>query len=49
MFEKMCERERMGLDHNGIQQIGQQVTFNNGLASLEKCVVNSKIDLHRDS
>ena len=49
MFEKMCERERMGLDHNGIQQIGQQVTFNSGLASLEKFVVNSKIDLHRDS
>ena len=28
--------------------MGQQVTFNSGSASLEKIVVNSKIDLHRD-
>ena len=29
--------------------MGQQVTFNSGSVSLEKFVVNSKIDLHRDS
>ena len=29
--------------------MGQQVTFNSGSTSLEKIVVNSKIDLHRDS
>ena len=29
--------------------MGQQVTFNSGSASLGKFVVNTKIDLHRDS
>ena len=29
--------------------MGQKVTFNSGSTSLEKIVVNSKIDLHRDS
>ena len=47
---RKCEREReIGrVLTKFLQQMGQQVTFNSGSASLEKIVVNSKIDLHRD-
>ena len=40
----MRERED-GFWPNYLQQMGQQVTFNSGSASLEKIVVNPKIDL----